>query len=70
MVLGILVDFVLTKKLKNDIVPLTILIGINFKKNLTLPVFMYGFLAGNLRPGCGANITDSWSSTSTGYLSV
>ena len=32
MVLGILVDFVLTKRLKNDIVPLTILIGINFKK--------------------------------------
>ena len=33
MVLGILVDFVLTKRLKNDIVPLTILIGINQKKS-------------------------------------
>ena len=32
MVLGILVDFVLTKRLKNDNVPLTILIGINLKK--------------------------------------
>jgi hypothetical protein len=32
MVLGILVDFVLSKRLKNDNVPLTILIGINLKK--------------------------------------
>ena len=47
MVLGILVDFVLTKRLKNDIVPLTILIGINFKKNqekLLILVFGIAFV--------------------------
>ena len=47
MVLGILVDFVLTKRLKNDIVPLTILIGINLKKNqekLLILVFGIAFV--------------------------